>query len=37
MGVANLSQELLRREQGRPELAEEGLMELEVPEDEAQS
>ena len=31
MGLVNLSQELLRREQGRPELSEEALMELEVP------
>jgi transcriptional regulator with XRE-family HTH domain len=31
MGLVNLSQELLRREQGRPELSEEALKELEVP------
>jgi transcriptional regulator with XRE-family HTH domain len=38
MGVVNLSQELLRREQGRPELSEEGLMELGVLQNgEAQS
>jgi transcriptional regulator with XRE-family HTH domain len=37
MKVVNLSEELLRREQGRPELSEEALMELKVPEDEAQS
>jgi transcriptional regulator with XRE-family HTH domain len=37
MGLVNLSQELLRREQGRPELTDEALMELGVPADESQS
>jgi hypothetical protein len=36
-GIGEASEEFLRREQGRPELSEEALMELEVPEDEAQS
>jgi len=35
--LETLSAKLLRRDQGRPELSEEALMELEVPEDEAQS
>ncbi len=37
MGLVDLSHELLRREQGRPELSEEAMMEFEVPADEAQS
>ena len=37
IGLETLSAKLLLREQGRPELSEEALMELEVPEDEAQS
>ncbi len=36
MGLVDLSHELLRREQGRPELSEEAMMEFEVPADEAQ-
>ena len=35
--LETLSAKLLRREQGRPELSEEALMELEVPEDETHS
>src|SRR6202162_44194 len=35
--VLHASEELWLREQGKPELSEEALMELEVPEDEAQS
>jgi hypothetical protein len=35
--LETLSAKLLRREQGTPELSEEALMELEVPEDETHS
>jgi hypothetical protein len=37
MILREASEEFLRREQGMPELSREALMELEVPEDEAQS
>ena len=33
MGLVDLTHELIRRQQGRPELAEEALMELDVPEE----
>jgi transcriptional regulator with XRE-family HTH domain len=36
MGLVGVAQELLRRQQGRPELTHEALMEFEVPRDEAQ-
>jgi hypothetical protein len=37
MVLREASEEFLRREQDRPELSEEALMELGVPENEAQS
>jgi transcriptional regulator with XRE-family HTH domain len=37
IGLETLSAELLQREQGGPELSAEAVMDLEVPEDEAQS